>query len=254
MRRTLWGVALTGLLVPAAIAVTAASAAVQSPTGDTCTATGNGTGYALEITIPAGAPKQGAFAFGASGATVTNINVAADPGILSTANLPPNTTGEWLMTNPAQTGSFTATVATSLGVTGSFTVVAVSSSSSTSFEPFRCTLAAGTPSAGNAFTLGSHVYDAANGVWHEPVTVSGRGTISFVQAVATAGAVAAKPVIRDGKLGVKSAGRFDLTLRPTAAGRAELEARGSIELKLSITFSPPDGKPSSKVVSLVLKK
>ena len=45
-----------------------------------------------------------------------------------------------------------------------------------------------------------------------------------------------------------------LTLRPTAAGMAALSTAGKIKLSLNIEFSPTNGKPANKLVSLTLKK
>ena len=69
--------------------------AKAAASGDTCTATGTGNEYTLHITIPAGSQQYG-FAFGASGATVTNADIPGTDGSFSTQNLAPNTTGAWL--------------------------------------------------------------------------------------------------------------------------------------------------------------
>ena len=115
------------LFVPVAFLASSAAAVSQLPSGDTCTASGDGNSYTLTITLPPNASPQGAFAFGAKGAKVTNINVAGDVGSLSTQNLPPNTTGEWLMASPPRPGeSVTAVLSTSSRVTGSFRVIAAS--------------------------------------------------------------------------------------------------------------------------------
>ena len=251
-----------GAFMPAAFLVGPAGAASQAPTGDTCTATGNGTAYTLTIMLPGDAPQQGGFAFGATGVKVTNINIAGYTGSLSTQSLPPNTTGQWLMSNPPRPGeSVTAVLATSGPVSGSFRVIAASSPpSGTFFKQFMCSVSHGAPVPGNVFTVNQHVtYDSAAGAWHLAVTVPGAGTVTGIQAVATAAGsgskqVAAKSSIESRKVVAKSAGNYTLTLRPNARGEAALKSGGSIKLKMTVAFNPKDGKSASKLLSLTLKK
>lgn len=253
--KTLWGVVVC-LFVSAATLVATSSAVVRSSTGDTCAASGNGTSYTLNITLTSGAPPQGGFAFGAPGVTVTSINIEGDTGARSTRNLPANTTGEWLLANPPMPGgSVIAALTTSGPVTGSFTVVAATYPPSAFFEPFRCPLTLGARAASNSFTADRHLtYAPTTGTWNELVTVPGPGRMSFVQAVATAGAVTSKPLIQSGTLSVKRAGKIELTLKPTVAGNAALKAARSIKLELTLTFSPQNGRSASKVLGLTLLK
>jgi hypothetical protein len=253
--KTLSGVVIC-VFVSAATLVAASSAVVRSSTGDTCAASGNGTAYTLNITLTSDAPPQGGFAFGAHGITVTNINIEGDTGNLSTHNLPANTTGKWLLANPPMPGgSVIAALTTSGPVTGSFTVVAATFPPSAFFEPFLCPLTPGTPAASNSFAADHHfTYAPATGTWSELVTVPGPGRVSFVQAVATAGAVTSKPLIQSGTLSVKNAGKIKLMLKPTAAGNAALKTAGSVKLKLTITFAPTNGRSASKVLGLTLLK
>ena len=58
----------------------AAGRAAPVATGDTCVATGNGTAYTLNITIPSTAPQQFGFAFAARGAAVRNAVVPGSQG------------------------------------------------------------------------------------------------------------------------------------------------------------------------------
>ena len=44
-----------------------------------------------------------------------------------------------------------------------------------------------------------------------------------------------------------------LTLKPTPAGLAALEASGRIKLSLNIEFSPTHGTPTNKVIPLTLE-
>ena len=203
-----------------------------------------------------GAPPQAAFAFGAPGVTVTSITIEADTGARSTRNLPTNTTGEWLLANPPMPGgSLIAALTTSGPVTGSFTVVAATYPPSAFFEPFRCPLTLGARAASNSFTADRHLtYGPTTGTWNELVTVPGPGRMSFVQAVAAAGAVASKPLIQSGTLSVKHAGKIELTIKPTVAGEAALKAARSIKLELTLTFSPQNGRSASNVLGLTLLK
>ncbi len=256
------GVAIT-LFVPAAFLVSSAGAASQLPSGDTCTASGVGNSYTLTIALPPNAAPQGAFAFGATGVKVTNINIAGEVGSLSTQNLPPNTTGEWLMASPPRPGeSITAVLSTSGRVTGSFRVIAATSPPSGSyFKEFLCAVSHGSPVPSNLFTVNQHVsYDAAAGAWHLAVTVPGAGTVTGIQAVATAEEgssskqVAAKTSIETRKVVAKSAGTYTLSLRPNARGNAALEQHGSIKLEMTVAFNPKDGTSADKVLSLTLRK
>ena len=247
-----------GVFVPAALLAATSGAVVQSPTGDTCVAAGNGkTAYTLEITIPGNAPQQGGFAFGAPGARVTNINVAATKGTFSTKSLPANTTGEWLPANPAPPGtSVIASLTTNGPVTGSFTVAAENSPPKTFFDPFLCPLAPSGPVPSSAFTAEQHfTYDSVTATWHDLVTVPGPGKLIFNQVFKHKQTPAAsKLMIQSGTVSVKGVGKVKLTLKPTAAGKTALTATGSIKLNLSIEFSPKNGKPASRVLSVTLKK
>jgi hypothetical protein len=236
--------------------VTVAGAATLSPTGDTCTASGNGTDYTLNITLPSNAPQQGGFAFGAPGVTVTSID-SSTQGSFSTTNLSPNTTGEWLLANPAVVGaSVVASITTSGPVTGSFTVVAANSPpSAVSYSPFVCEVSAGTPQPNTAFTTAPRAtYDSVTRVWHELVGIPGPGTVSFVQQISANQSMMPKRLIEGGKVSAKSAGSFALTLRATGDGAKMLKASGSIKLKLGITFSPSNGRSATKIVNLTLRK
>lgn len=276
MRRLLLGafvlvVAVAGLAGPA-------GAVTLAPSGDTCTsATGapgnasSGNSYTFNITVPAGAPQQSAFAFGASGGTVTNIAISGTVGTLSTSNLPPNTTGEWLLSSPVSSGVYVANVQMSAAVKGPFTVVAASAPAGSFYDPFSCLLSSGGTTTGatttttasppsNTFTVGSHfAYSSSVGGWRNTVTVPGPGSVSFTQALAQTGGASSKPIvqkalIRAAKLTASAAGNVRVTLRPTAAGSAALRAHGSLKVKLTITFSPKGGKPASKSLSLTLRK
>jgi hypothetical protein len=166
------------------------------------------------------------------------------------------------MANTPRPGeSVTAVLTTTAHVTGSFRVIAAASPpAGTFFKEFLCPVSHGTPVPANVFRVGQHVsYNSAARAWHLAVTVPGPGTVTGIQAVATASTSGSKPVyakasIESHKVVAKSPGTFTLTLRPNALGIAALERSGSIKLELIVAFNPKDGKSAAKVMSLTLRK
>jgi hypothetical protein len=253
----------SGLLVTSALLTGTSSAQMQSSSGDTCTATGAGTSYTLNITVPSGAPPQYGFAFGANGATVTNIDIGGTEGTLSSQSLPAKTTSAWITVSPILPGgSSVASVATSAPVSGGFTVVPASAAQPTPtyLDPINCAIARGSPPPSHAFTVDRHVaYSATAHGWRLVVTIPGAGTVSAKQLEPTVGtstskSVTAKSLVQARNLGLKSAGKVTLTLKPTAAGQTALNKNGSIKLKLNVVFDPKGGTSGSKILSLTLKK
>jgi hypothetical protein len=250
------------LVAVATVLVGSSGAAVAAASGDTCAASGNGTAYTLIIAIPAKASAQADFAFGATGVTVTNINIAGTTGTLSTQNLPANTSGQWLMSSPPRAGqSLTAVVTTSAPVRGPFTVVAASSRPSGKvFSPFHCALSTASAAPSNAFSVNRHAtYSSAAAAWHLTVNVPAAGTVSGIQALPAAAGMGSKAVspkseIHSRKVVAKSAGIFTLTLRPTPLGDVALAKSGSLRLTMTVAFSPKGGKTASKVITLLLEK
>jgi hypothetical protein len=238
------------------------SAQTQTASLDTCTATGSGTAYTLNISIPSGAPQQYGFAFGGPGANVTNIDIAGTEGTLSNQSLPANTTSSWMTPSPLMPGSSVASVATSAPVTGSFRVVPVSASQPTAtyLDPINCAIVHGTPLPSNAFTIIRPVtYSSAGHVWRMGVHIPGAGIVSAKQLLPTIGtgsskSATAKSPVQVRSLGLKSAGKVMLTLKPTAAGLAALNKTGSIKLKLDVVYAPTGGKSGSKILALTLKR
>lgn len=239
-------------MISAIFVVAPSSAVSQAPSGDTCTASGNGTAYALQITLPPNAVEQGAFAFGApGGATVTGIKITGNPGTYSTNNLPGNTSATWVLTNAAVPGSqVSAVVTTNHSISGSFTVVPATATTSgqpmTYFDPIACAIIKGSAPPSNAFSVQAHLTFSA-GTWHFFVTVPGAGRVTV------AGKSSPKLLIRTRTIPVK-AGKTKLTIIPTAAGKAALAATGSIKLTLAIEFSPTGGKPATKTIAVTLRK
>ncbi len=242
----------------AAVFAPAGGATVKAAqSGDTCTATGAGTEYTLHITIPAGSQQYG-FAFGASGATVTNAVIPGTDGSFSTQALAPNTTGAWLTQSP-MTGAPDATLTLSGSGNGTFTIVPSGAKETAYLAPVTCK-ATVAPTATAALTVAHTVkYVPALHVWHLSVKTPGAGTVSARQllpTVGTAGAksVTAKSLVQSRRLVTGSGGTFMLTLRLTPAGVAKLAAAGSVKANLTVTFDSANGKSASKQVSLTLRK
>jgi hypothetical protein len=250
--KALWTAGL-GALVLAACLAAGSGAAMTAPSGDTCTVTGGGTSYTVVVSLPANAQEQGGFAFG--GATVTSIDVPATPGTLTTSGLPPNTSAMWTLNGAAVPGqSISASVVTSAPITGSFTVVPANGTRTAWFDPVVCSFPKGTPLPSNKFTAKKTViYNPKTGTWREAVIVPGPGKLIFAHRTIVQGGTP-KPLIKSGKLSVGKAGQVMLTLRPTAAGTAALGSAGKIKLSLNIEFSPTNGKPANKLVSLTLRR
>jgi hypothetical protein len=266
MRKPLQAVA--GALAFLAALAPTASATSQSPSGDTCSATGSGTTYTLAINLPSSTPEQGGFALGGSGVSVKSIRAPGNPGSFSTKGLPAHTTGAWILTGPGVPPGATVTLAltTSGSFAGaSFTVVPASSTSGgspqmTYYDPVVCDVTRSVlPS--NKFTIHYPVkYVSAARVWHLTIITSSAGTVSATEeepTVGTAGSIqkTAKSLVQARRKTLKSGGRITLVLTPTARGIAALKANnGSIKVRLTIGFAPKDGKPASKVISLTLKQ
>lgn len=257
VRRVGWSVLVA--LTCAALLGSAAGRAAGVATGDTCVATGSGTAYTLQITIPSTAPQQFGFAFGASGTAVTNIVVPGSQGAFSTHQLPSGSSGAWITMTPLQPGSATASLTTSAPVTGKFSVMPASDTSPTYFEGFQCSLVtAAAPSS--AFTVAQHAtYVRAKGVWHLTVAISGAGAVHAAspQPSVGLGSVMAKttpPLVKSHVVALKSAGKATLALTPTARGLKTLAATGKLRVRLDVTFDPKGGKSASKLVWLTLRK
>ena len=258
---------MKGLCVAAVIALAAsvagaADARTTAPSGDTCTATGVGTAYTLNITIPSGSPQQFGFAFGAAGTAVTNIDVPGSDGTFSTQSVPSGTTGAWITLSPLMPGSVVASLTTRAGITGPFRVMPASSSQSAFLDPFTCTVSPSStaPVPSRAFTVNRHVtYDSKAHGWHLGVVISGRGKVSAIQLEPTLGtasskSVTAKSLVQARDAGLKSGGTVSLLLKPTPLGSKTLAAKGSMSVRLSVVFAPTGGKSATKVITLVLKK
>jgi hypothetical protein len=245
----------TGALAAALLVATSGASVRAASTGDTCNATGNGTAYSLNISIPNGAPQQGALAFGAGKVSVTNIAVPGTQGAFSTHGLPASTSGAWQAIAAMPSGSLVANLTTTGPVKGSFRVVPGTTSPTTYLPAISCRIeAAAAPSA--AFGVhGPFAYSAVAGTWHATVSVPGPGRLSIHQAFAkpdNGEQYETTPLIRGVRLDVTRAGTVILKLAPTAAGKDALRKHGSIKLSLMIAFHPTNGVTTTSRL-LVLK-
>jgi len=252
--RGLWKAAL-GALVLAACLAGGSGAAMSAPSGDTCTVTGGGTSYTVVINLPANTEEQGAFAFGGDSARVTNIVIPATPGALATVNVPANTTAMWTLNATAVPGqSLTASIMTSAPISGTFSVVPANGNRTAWFDPVVCSFPKVSAVPSNKFSVKQKpTYNAKTGTWREAVVLPGPGKVIFAHRTIVQGGTP-KPLIKTGKVSVSKAGQVMLTLRPTAAGAAALSTTGKIKLSLNIEFSPTNGKPANKLVSLTPRK
>jgi hypothetical protein len=253
--RKFW-IGLLGVLAPAAILVATSGASHQVATGDTCTAAGNGTAYTLSINLASGV-QQGAFAFGAGSASVTNVNIGGTVGTLSTQSLPSGTTAKWMLNSTISSGGSLVASLTTSGPSKSFTVVPAASPMATAFlAPVKCALATKTSLPSRAFSTHGQFTSLA-GKWHGTVTVSGPGKVSFGQTFPQpSSGIPVKKVrlVISSHVVAMKAGAVKINLTPTAAGLAAIEAKGSVSFNLGVTFTPKGGRPASKLVHVTLRK
>ena len=255
---------ITCALVPAAIFAATAGARAQAPSGDTCTSTGSGSAYTVNITV-AGGTQQYGVAFNAPGAKVTNVSISGRNGGFTGGNLANGTTGAWVSDAPL-TGSLVATVTVNGAVNGGFTIVPAGQNQSTYYDPVTCTTSKGSASAAGsgarnlAFTASvpTTVSTSKHGMWHLVAKVPSGGTLAATQLRATVGTSGAKPatsaaLIRSGRVVAKSAGTVTLDLQATSGGQAALRTTGVLKVHLQVTFVATDGKSGHRTLNLTLR-
>lgn len=276
--RRFW-VFVGGALAAAASIVAPAAARVQAASGDVCTASGSGTQVTLHITIPSGQQQYG-FAFRTSGAQITNASIPGANGSFSTAAgmLAPNTSAGWFSDAPLP-GSSVVTLTTS-GPAKSITIVpsvnatnvnggstpatgqtAPSSSSTPTFlDPVACTVSSPAPARTATFTVAPRAtYSPAAKAWRLVVRIPGPGTVSAVQPVPTVGTAyatpaTAKPLVQAHRMSLRSAGSVTLTLKPTPKGQTALAQRGSLRLRLRVTFDAENGASAHRTLTVTLAR
>ena len=248
---------LTGALALTLVTVAASTAASSSH--DSCTVTGNGTSYTLDITIPKGAPAQHAFAFVSPGVSILNLDVEGMPGNPATSGMPRGTNAEWIVTGrQALPGTFTANVQTSAEPKGGFTVQAVGKTKNVLYAPVGCHRVGGAVSS--AFSAGSSAtYVASAHEWAETVNVPGPGSVTYVQVFTKNGGplISKGPppqqLVEGNQVTVTKAGRVALTLKPTPAGLAAVK-KGPVSIYLSVSFKPTNAVPETKILTLTLRR
>ncbi len=239
--------------------MTVALSTAATSSHDTCTVTGNGTSYTLDITIPKGAPVQRGFAFLSPGVMIANLEVEGLPGSPSTSALPRGASAEWVVGGgQAGPGTFTANVQTSAPPKGSFMVEPAGKKARTFYAPVTCHAVGGAVS--NTFFAGtSATYVASAHSWAEPVSVPGPGTVTYVQVFTKNGGplitkgAPPKQLVDGNEVNVTKAGKVSLVLKPTPAGTAAV-AKGPASIYLSVTYKPTDAVPQTKIVTLTLRR
>ena len=141
----------------------------------------------------------------------------------------------------------TANVVTNRPIAGAFTVVPYDQQHDTWYDAITCALSKSPVPKSNFGVDGHFTYSAGTHAWSTFVTVPGSGKVNYSQKGGT------KLLIAQGRVAVSHAGRVKITVRTTPKGREALAASGSLKLKLSIEFSPTNGTPANKIVSLTLR-
>ncbi len=248
------------LLVPVLTLTATAGAHTLVASGDTCTYTKSGTSYAVQVTTPSGA-QQYAFAFGATGATVSAVSISGANGQFSTQGLPAGTTGAIVSDAPLP-GSSSATVTVSGPSTG-FVLAATSSAGGAYSDLVTCTVGAPAPPVSRTtatLSVGPKlVYVARQKVWHLTVTTSTAGTVGGVQLVATKGATGSSKTTT-AKSGFQThkvshgAGAFTLVFHATPTGVKTLAKDGKATIRFQARFTPTGAGTVTKIVTLTFRR
>jgi len=254
MKRT----ALLGALVLAALSAATAGALMQAPpSGDTCTASGSGPVYTLHITLPPGAQQFG-FAFGAHGAAITNAVIPGANGNFTTQGMPAGTNGVWISDAPLPaTNNVTVTAS---GTASSLSVIPASTTKPDYFRPITSRFTSGTGLQHIAFSIDHQAaYNARAGAWGLVVRIPTGGIVSAQQLVPTVGTGAAatvtpKPFVQAHRVSMKSGGTVTLMLRPTSKAMTALRTSASLHVRLKVTLDAADGRSTTKLLSLTLRK
>jgi hypothetical protein len=109
------------------------------------------------------------------------------------------------------------------------------------------------------FTVSSKVRQFTDGSAQIEVTVTAPGTITVQSFSPAADLYRARDGARQPALvqrvrkTLARAGRIEITLRPTAAGRSILRRKGTLHTRVRITFTPTGGTPSSVLKTLTFR-
>jgi hypothetical protein len=247
--------------------MTGAPAALASPSGGSCTATGSGTTFTIDLVVPAGSLPQGGIAIGVSGATVVGITTDGYSGTPSTNGLPEGASDEELLTQQFASGTIVIHITLSTAYTGpEIMAFPTNFPPSSYFDQLNCMISSNGSSGGSTSTVtqpsnnfkpySNAGYSATRG-FYEWTVVPGPGIVSFRDPLLGATGVNnadAKPLIKPGKVVATKAGDVTLPLVPTTAGKSALKATGTIKIALAITFTPTGGTPNTETVKLTLRE
>src|SRR5262249_14629418 len=131
-------------------------------------------------------------------------------------------------------------------VSGAFTVVPYDQQHSTWFDPITCALSK-TPVPKSNFGVRPFTHTAGTHAWSTFVSVPGPGKIVFNQKGGT------KLLVAQGRIAVSGAAEVRIAVHPTARGREAIAAAGSTKISVSITFTPTNGTPATKILPLTLR-
>lgn len=242
-------------LAAAAFLAPAAGAHTNVVSGDTCTYSGSGSTYTVNIVSGAGV-QQTSFAFGAQGLTISNISISGKNGNFTTANLPANTIAGW-SSDEQLTGSLAATLTVSGSITGNVVIVPTSSQGTT-YNAVTCALRTNPAKAALSIHVKEPRYSSSSRAWHMLVSVPVAGTLSAVQPLPTnitpIKQLSAKALVQTHSIGTRTGGMLTLTLRPTSLGSTVLTRSSVLKVKLRVTFDAMDGRTAHKTVSLALRR
>lgn len=253
----LWGIALALATATALLAPTA-NAAMRVGSGDTCTYSGSGTAYTVDILAGAGVQEYG-FAVGAPGVIVKNISISGVNGNFGTSSMPSGANGNWggWTSDVPLTGSLVATLTVSGAPTGKFAIVPLGQSQS-QYNKVACTLHVNPAKPSVDIEVTRVRYSASAHGWHLLVKVPVAGTLSAVQPIPTnitpVLLLKQKALVQTHSIGTKTGGLITLTLKPTSSGQVMLAAKSMIKVKLRVTFDARSGLSTHKTVSLTLRR
>jgi hypothetical protein len=246
MRRFL-AITLAALGLVATLSAGPATSTV-SASADSCTVTGAGSNFALEITIPAGAPRQGGFVFEATGSSVSMVLIDGVSGSQSSLRLPHGATALAQTSQSAlPPGIVSVNVQTQGDFSGVFHVTPEGfPKTSTFLAAFSCAVPPA-DLASNAFSpQGSFTWSSALGGWRENVRVPGPGVLSFHS-------TESNPLIASNGVVLQRGGVAALTIKPTPAGKAALARHRAIAVALTLVYTPNRGEPASKTITATLR-
>jgi len=232
----------------AALLAANAGARIVSSRADSCAVSGGGDQFTIDMTIPIGAPRQGGFAIGAPGTTVSDVVISGVSGSETTQRLPPDTSMGQTDQSSLPPGVTSINLETTDNFSGVFRVVPERFPASSSFlAALSCAVPASVLASDVFSPPTSFVWSAAAGSWEASVKVPGPGVLSFHSSES-------RPLILSNGVVLSRGGVATLTIKPTPAGKAALASRGSITVPLTFVYTPVRGEPASKTITATLRR